>query len=181
LRVALARGRHTWEVVRERPGILAAVPVAPDALEWSVIPGPELDTSTLYDVLALRSAVFVVEQACAYQDIDGLDLSPGTRHVLGKSGAVAAYARVLAPGEEHVTPRIGRVIVDGRARGQQLGRRLMERALATCAEHWPGLPVELGAQAHLTGFYASLGFEPVGGTYDEDGILHQWMRRPASS
>ena len=58
-----------------------------------------------------------------------------------------------------------------------IGRELMERALASCAEHWPGGVVELGAQAHLTGFYASLGFETVGEPYDEDGIPHVWMRR----
>jgi ElaA protein len=158
-------------------GILGRVPAASDALTWSVIDGPALDVSTLYDVLALRSAVFVVEQECAYQDIDGFDLAPGTHHVLGTTDGIAAYARVLAPDEEHTTPRIGRVIVDDRARGQQLGRRLVERALVTCEEQWPGRPVELAAQAHLTGFYASLGFEPVGEPYDEDGIPHVWMRR----
>jgi ElaA protein len=130
-------------------------------------------------VLALRSAVFVVEQECAYQDPDGLDLLDGTRHLIGMSGddGIAAYARVLAPDANHPTPRIGRVIVSDRVRGQQLGRRLMERALACCEEHWPGQPVELGAQAHLTGFYGSLGFRAVGEPYDEDGIWHVWMRR----
>ena len=146
-------------------------------LTWSVVGGGDLDASTLYDVLGLRSAVFVVEQSCAYQDVDGLDLVEGTRHVIGRDGRIVAYARVLAPGGAWRTPRIGRVIVDGQARGQQLGRRLMERALACCDEHWPGQSVELGAQAHLTGFYASLGFERVGQPYDEDGIAHQWMRR----
>jgi ElaA protein len=84
---------------------------------------------------------------------------------------------VLAPDAGHPTPRIGRVLVSGRTRGRQLGRRLMERALASCEEHWPGEPVELGAQAHLAGFYGSLGFAAVGEPYDEDGILHVWMRR----
>jgi ElaA protein len=150
-------------------------------ITWSVIDGPEIDATTLHDVLALRSAVFVVEQECAYQDIDGRDLTSGTRHVIGRdesaNGAIAAYARVLAPDDELPTPRIGRVIVTATARGRQLGRSLMERALATCAEHWPGRAVELGAQAHLTSFYGSLGFEPVGAPYVEDGIPHQWMRR----
>ena len=151
------------------------------SISWTVLDGGDLDAATLHDVLALRSAVFVVEQDCAYQDIDGLDLADGTRHVMGRApwigGGIAAYARVLAPDGDHPTPRIGRVIVSGAARGRQLGRQLMERALATCEEHWPGGPVELGAQAHLTGFYGSLGFESVGAPYDEDGIPHQWMRR----
>ena len=147
------------------------------SITWSVIDGRELDVATLHDVLALRSAVFVVEQDCAYQDIDGLDLAGDTRHVLGRADGIVAYARVLAPDDEHPSPRIGRVIVSATSRGRQLGRLLMDRAMATCEEHWPGSAVELGAQAHLTSFYGSLGFEPVGAPYDEDGILHQWMRR----
>ena len=78
-------------------------------------------------------------------------------------------------------PRIGRVIVTRQARGQQLGRRLMERALSSCEEHWPGRPIELGGQAHLVDFYRSFGFEPIGAPYVEDGIPHQWMRRERDS
>ncbi len=148
-------------------------------LTWSEVGGGELDVATLYDVLALRSAVFVVEQECAYQDIDGLDLAAGTRARRRAGGrrdrGVRPHPR---PDDEHPTPRIGRVIVSGSARGRQLGRELMGRALAACEQRWPGEAVELGAQAHLTGFYASLGFEAVGEPYDEDGIPHVWMRRP---
>lgn len=157
------------------------IPAEPVA--WTDLGAADLDVPTLYDVLVLRSAVFVVEQACAYQDVDGLDLLEGTRHLVARraepQGPLAAYARILAPDDEHPAPRIGRVIVQGEARGQQLGRRLMERALASCEEHWPGQPVELGAQAHLSGFYGSLGFAAVGEPYDEDGILHVRMRREA--
>ena len=172
-----------------------------DTLAWSALDAADLDRQSLYDVLALRSAVFVVEQDCAYQDLDGLDLVDGTVHVLGKDGgsasergtrvplseasressrvSVSAYARVLAPDDEHPTPRIGRVIVASEARGRQLARELMAQAIEVCEARWPG-PIELGAQAHLTGFYGSLGFEPVGEPYDEDGIQHQWMRREPS-
>jgi ElaA protein len=150
-------------------------------IAWTALEARQLDVATLYDVLALRSAVFVVEQECAYQDIDGLDLAKGTVHVLGREerrSGIAAYARVLAPDAEHPTPRIGRVLVAPEARGQQLARPLMKQALAACERRWPGEAVELGAQAHLTGFYASLGFEAVSEPYDEDGIPHVWMRRP---
>ena len=150
---------------------------------WREVPAGELDVRTLHDVLQLRSAVFVVEQDCAYQDVDGQDLLAGTIHLLAEidpGGGPAAYARVLGPDAEHGAPRIGRVIVTDAARGQQLGRRLVERAIEVCAREHPGLAVELGGQAHLVGFYASLGFEPVGEVYDEDGIPHQWMRRPGS-
>ncbi len=139
----------------------------------------------------LRSSVFVVEQNCAYQDLDGRDLLEGTRHLIGRQGTIAAYARILAPeavpehglparGEaspEMSTPRIGRVIVAPQARGQQLGRRVIERAVRSCEQHWPGQPIELGAQAHLVALYGSVGFVPVGDGFVEDGIPHQWMRR----
>ncbi len=149
-------------------------------VSWTVLPAPELDVPTLYDALALRAEVFVVEQECAYLDLDGLDLLEGTRHLLGHlDGALVAYARVLAPDASYDAPRIGRVIVAGRGRGRQLGRRLMERALQVCADDHPGLPVELGGQAHLRAFYEGLGFE-AGEAYVEDGIPHVWMRRPAS-
>jgi ElaA protein len=127
----------------------------------------------------LRSAVFVVEQECAYQDPDGRDLLEGTRHLIGRQDVVAAYARILAPDAELPVPRIGRVIVTRQARGQQLGRRLIEQALSSCEAHWPGKPIELGGQAHLVDFYRSMGFVPIGEAYVEDGIPHQWMRREA--
>ena len=153
-----------------------------DEVVWAEIEAGDLDTRTLHDVLALRSEVFVVEQACAYQDLDGLDLLDGTVHVIGQvggeaQGRIAAYARILAPDDPRPTPRIGRVIVALAARGRQLGRPLMRSALACCEERWPGQAVELGAQEHLTGFYASLGFEAVSEPYVEDGIAHVWMRR----
>ncbi len=148
---------------------------------WTDLSAAHLDVPTLYDVLVLRSTVFVVEQDCPYQDPDGRDLLEGTRHLIARTGdrrgPVAAYARILAPEDGQPAARIGRVIVAPAARGQQLGRRLMERALASCEEHWPDQPVELGAQAHLAGFYGSLGFMALGEPYDEDGIPHVWMRR----
>lgn len=148
-------------------------------LSWSVLEVSELDVPTLYDVLALRSAVFVVEQTCAYLDPDGLDLVQGTVHVIGRDGGItAAYARVLSPDPQHTAPRIGRVLVAPDARGRQLARALMRVALEAAEGRWPGATVELGAQAHLTAFYGSLGFEPVTAPYDEDGIPHVWMRRP---
>lgn len=131
-------------------------------------------------MLALRSAVFVVEQECPYLDLDGLDLLSGTRHLIGRDRrGVAAYARILAPDEDCPAPRIGRVLVSHDTRGHQLGRRLLERALASAGLHWPGQAIELGAQAHLVGFYAGSGFEAIGAPYDEDGIAHVWMRRPS--
>jgi ElaA protein len=150
----------------------------PGPLDWADLDAAVLDTRTLYDVLVLRAAVFVVEQQCAYADPDGVDLEPGTRHLLGRSdGRLAAYARILPPDSAHRTPRIGRVVVAEEERGGGLGRQLVERALASCREHHPGRAVEMGAQTYLTGFYRSLGFTEVGEPYVEDGIPHVWMRR----
>lgn len=147
-------------------------------MEWADLGPGDLDARTLYDVLAVRAEVFVVEQQCFYQDLDGLDLVEGTRHLLGRyDGRLAAYARILAPTDEQPAPRIGRVLVAPELRGRQLGREVVRRALAVCAEQWPGTPVELAAQAHLTGFYTSMGFASMGDVFDEDGIPHQWMRR----
>lgn len=151
----------------------------PNDLVWADMAAEELDAASLYDALVLRAEVFVVEQECAYADPDGADLRPGVRHLTARdeAGGLAAYARVLPPDAAYSVPRIGRVVVAPRARRGGLARELMRHALTTCEREWPGLPVELGGQAHLVGFYASLGFRPVGEVYDEDGIDHQWMRR----
>ena len=154
-------------------------------LTWHDLHHTDLTVTDLHDVLALRNRVFVVEQECAYQDVDGLDLVRDTRHLLARGsdgdghgdGAMVGYARLLAPYDGQPA-RIGRVIVTAEARGQRLGVRLMERALASCAVHWPGTGVDLSAQAHLVEFYASLGFVVTGEVYDEDGIPHQDMHLP---
>ncbi len=152
-------------------------------LTWTDLAAADLDAATLYDALVLRADVFVVEQECAYADPDGADLGPGVRHLLGRdeAGSLAAYARVLPPDASYDAPRIGRVVVAPAARGAGLARRLMAEALAVCAREWPERAVELGGQAHLVGFYAGLGFAPVGEGYVEDGIPHQWMRREVTA
>lgn len=143
-------------------------------LRWRDLPAGDLTARQLHDLLALRSAVFVVEQDCAYQDIDGQDLIAGTRHLWadGPDG-IAAYARLLAP-DEGGRARIGRVIVASSARGTGLGHVLLDRSLDSCRSAWPQAGIMLAAQAHLQGYYAAHGFVPVGDaeTYLEDGIPH---------
>lgn len=142
-------------------------------IAWQDLHHSELTAAQLYAVLALRCEVFVVEQQCAYLDVDGRDLSGETRHLIGwLAGKPAAYARLL----KNETVAIGRVIVAPEARGRRLGMALMEQALAACARHWPQAGVMLSAQAHLQPFYASLGFQPSSAVYDEDGIPHIDMR-----
>lgn len=132
----------------------------------------DLDPVLLYRILALRSAVFVVEQDCAYLDLDGRDLEPGARQLwIERDGAVLATLRLLDdPGGVR---RIGRVATAPDARGLGLAARLMTRAL----ELADGAAVVLGAQAHLHDWYARFGFVQDGEQYLEDGIAHVPMRR----
>jgi len=132
----------------------------------------ELDATTLYVILQLRSAVFVVEQRCAYRDLDGRDTEPATRHlwVAGAEGAVGAYVRTLDEGDG--VTRIGRVVTAPELRGRGLADRLVRHAVAAA----PGLVV-VSAQAHLTGWYGRRGFVVDGPSFVEDGIDHVPMRR----
>lgn len=135
----------------------------------------ELDPYTLHDLLRLRADVFVVEQGCAYPDIDGRDVEPGTRHLwLARDARPVGYLRILA--EPDGSPRIGRVVVSADARGEGLAGRLMTEALALVGDR----PCVLAAQAHLADFYARYGFTATGPEFLEDGIPHLPMRRPAA-
>ena len=138
-----------------------------------------LSLDDLYDALALRSAVFSVEQACAYLDPDGLDRD--SSHLLGRDGAgvLHAYLRVVDPGVKYAEPSIGRVVTSPALRGTGLGRKLFAEGLSRCTAAWPGQGIRISAQAHLDRFYASFGFEPVGAIYLEDNIPHLEMLRPA--
>ncbi|WP_428943596.1 GNAT family N-acetyltransferase [Pantoea sp. FN060301] len=138
----------------------------------------QLSAAQLYQLLALRNAVFIVEQNCPYQDIDGADLAGENRHLLGMSGdRLMACARLLAPAEASKPVKIGRVIVASEARGLRLGNQLMEQALACCAAHWLQHKVRLSAQAHLEQFYGSFGFKTVSDVYLEDNIPHIDMEK----
>ena len=147
-------------------------------LNWHDLHHSELSTSQLYQLLALRNAVFIVEQKCPYLDIDGADLTGDNRHLLGIiDNRLVAYARILVPQEADQPVKIGRVIISGEARGLNLGSRLMEQALDSCERHWPQRPIFLSAQAHLQRFYGRLGFVAVSDEYLEDDIPHVDMLR----
>lgn len=145
-------------------------------LNWQDLHHSQLSVSSLYAVLALRNAVFIVEQNCPYQDIDGDDLVGENRHILGwKGDRLVAYARILLGDNEFEPVVIGRVIVDSAVRGEKLGYQLMDQAMSSCQLHWPDKAIYLGAQAHLQAFYTHFGFKPVTDVYDEDGIAHIGM------
>ena len=141
---------------------------------WRLMSFEDLRVGELYEVLRLRSEVFVVEQQCIYQDIDGLDRD--AMHLLGVQGEeLKAYARCFAPGVKFPEASIGRVLIRQSARGTGLGHTLMEQAVAAVSQVWGPQAIRIGAQAHLQGFYARYGFKDVGKPYLEDGIPHLEM------
>ena len=145
-------------------------------ISWQALKGSSLSAQQLHDILALRMAVFVVEQTCPFQDIDGQDLLNSTLHVAGYSdGKLVAYARVLHVGNSLDAAKITRVIVDDSVRGQKLGVRLMEKTMSLIHGDEPGKAIKLSAQTHLVKFYEGFGFKTVSGEYLDDGIPHKDM------
>ncbi len=147
---------------------------------WRFARLDELSAREVHDILQARTAVFVVEQSCVFQDMDGAD--PDCWHLFSREdGAIAAYCRLAPPGLKFAEPSIGRVITTQPARGRGLGRALMQEGLRRCTDLWPGRAVRIGAQRHLEAFYQSLGFATASAPYDEDGIPHVEMLRPAQT
>lgn len=143
-------------------------------MTWYTAHWDDWNKDDLYDCLALRTAVFVIEQNCPYQEVDGKDRS--SWHLWARDeGQVVAYARIVAPGVSYPEVSIGRVVVADSIRGKGLGRKLMVRSLAFIRESLGPQPVRISAQEYLLDFYRTLGFETVGTGYLEDGIPHQQM------
>ena len=134
----------------------------------------DLDPTTLYRILQLRSVVFVVEQDCVYVDPDGRDLEPTARQLWAEQdGAIVATLRLLT--DPSGDARIGRVVTAPSARGQGLAARMVLRAIGLAGDR----PIVLDAQSHLERWYAGFGFARDGADFLEDGILHVPMRRVA--
>jgi ElaA protein len=138
----------------------------------------ELSVDLLHDILLLRQDVFVIEQNCPYDDIDGRDKN--SWHLLGEDedGEMVAYLRLTKPGYKYAEPAIGRVVTARKVRRTGAGAELMREGIRKSEELHPGSPIRISAQVYAKGFYAQFGFEPVGEPYDEDGILHIVMLRP---
>jgi len=144
------------------------------------VPFSELTVTALYELLRLRAAVFVVEQRCPYQDLDGLDARAW--HLTGHAGdELAAYARLLPPGAAWAEASVGRIVTAGAVRGRGYGRALVARALGELRGRLGDAPVRIGAQRYLETFYREFGFAVAGAPYDEDGIPHVPMLRPAGA
>ncbi len=143
-------------------------------MDISVKKFDELSVNELYGILQLRSEVFVVEQECAYQDLDAKDQK--ALHVLGlKNNSIVAYTRILKPGDYFKEANIGRVVVKIAERKYGFGHEIMIASIKAVREHLNTTTIHLSAQTYLRKFYHSLGFIEVGEEYLEDGIPHIGM------
>ena len=145
-------------------------------LVWTWQRFADLGVDGVYDMLALRAKVFILEQG-AFLDPDGIDRQSG--HLLGRdgSGELRAYLRIVDAGIKYAEPSMGRVVLDKGLRGSGLADVLVAEGLARADTAWPGRGNRISAQAHLQRFYGRHGFVAVGEPYLEDGIAHIEMWR----
>lgn len=131
----------------------------------------ELSTIELYNILQLRSEVFVVEQDCVYQDIDGKDEK--ALHIVGMvENELVAYTRCFKPGDYFKEASIGRVVVKESQRKFKRGNQLMNSSIEAIEKHYNTTTIKISAQCYLNKFYTNLGFNAIGEEYLEDGIPH---------
>ncbi len=145
-------------------------------MNWQWLRFADLGVDHLYDALALRCRVFILEQG-PYLDPDGLDRV--SWHLLGRdaAGVLQAYLRVVDPGVKYSEPSIGRVITAPEVRGTGVGRLLFAEGVRRCEAAFPGQGIRISAQAHLEPLYGSFGFARVGAPYLEDNIPHLEMAK----
>lgn len=144
------------------------------ALTYAIKTYQELSRDELYAVLQLRAEVFVVEQDCVYQDVDGKD--DKALHVLGyKENRLVAYTRIFPPGAYFEDASIGRVIVREEERKHKYGYELMQVSNAAVIERFQVSKIKISAQVYLKKFYNNLGYTEIGEGYLEDGIPHIGM------
>ncbi|MGE3924417.1 MAG: GNAT family N-acetyltransferase [Lautropia sp.] len=161
-----------------RVGASADAAAGRPGVVWHVRPFDALTPALLHGALALRAAVFVVEQHCVYQDPDPLDRA--AVFLIGETqGTVVATARILPAGTRFAEPSIGRVCTAASVRGGGLGEALMREAIRVCRVRHPAAPIRISAQAYLRAFYGRLGFATVSDEYLEDEIPHVEMLLPA--
>lgn len=143
---------------------------------WKIKRFNDLSADELYQMLQLRSEVFVVEQNCVYQDVDGKD--PKALHLLGLfNDTIVAYARLFDSGDYFDKPSIGRVVIDAGYRDKKWGHLLMQQAIAAIEKNFAKQTIVLSAQLYLKKFYESHRFSACSDVYDEDGIPHIRMIR----
>lgn len=146
------------------------------SIHWEIKPFEALSANDLYNVLRLRSEVFVVEQNCVYQDIDGKDHK--ALHLMGEyQGEIVAYSRLFKSGDYFERASIGRVVIDANHRNKKWGHDLMIQAIAGIENHFGETKITISAQLYLQKFYESNGFIKTSDMYLEDDIPHIEMKR----
>ncbi|MFV8374273.1 GNAT family N-acetyltransferase [Flavobacterium sp. LB1P71] len=146
------------------------------ALEWKIKPFEALTVHELYDILKLRSEIFVVEQNCVYLDLDGKDKL--ALHLFGEfEGVIVAHARLFKAGISFDNASIGRVTVAANYRDRKWGHDLMREAIAGILSHFGESKITIGAQLYLKKFYESQGFVQTSEMYLEDDIPHIEMQK----
>ena len=134
----------------------------------------DLSPDRLYEILKLRSEVFVVEQKCAYQDLDNKDEK--ALHLVGEeNNKIIAYTRIFRKGDFFKNSSIGRVLVKKEYRNKDYGRKIMISSIEKLKKEPKEEKIELSAQKYLLKFYSELGFEKIGEEYLEDNIPHVKM------
>ena len=142
---------------------------------WKIKPFKALSTSELYSALQLRAEVFIVEQNCVYQDIDGKDVK--AFHLMGVyDGKIVAYARLFKSGDYFENASIGRVVIDANYRDKKWGHEMMKQAIAGIETHFKETKIIISAQLYLQKFYESHGFVQTSEMYLEDDIPHIEMK-----
>ena len=150
----------------------------PAELVWSCAHFNDISVRDLYDIVALRTAVFIVEQNCPYQDTDGADSVSHHLWTRGADGAIAAYLRIVPPGAKYAEPSLGRIATAPAARRTGFGRPLVREGIARVEQMYGRRAIRIGAQRYLLRFYEDLGFTSTGHEYEEDAIPHTEMVRP---
>jgi ElaA protein len=146
------------------------------SIQWKIKPFKALSVSEMYSLLQLRSQVFVVEQNCVYQDIDGKDYK--ALHLMGEyDGKIVAYCRLFKSGDYFQEASIGRVVIDANFRDKKWGHEMMEQAISGIETHFKETKIIISAQLYLQKFYESHGFVQTSEMYLEDDIPHIEMKR----
>lgn len=149
-------------------------------IEWTSKNFDQLTPHELYDLLQLRSEVFVVEQNCVFLDMDNVDQR--CIHLLGYAGnKLIAYARIVPPGVIYKEASIGRVVSSASIRHTGTGKKLMEQSILRLHELFGNVPIKISAQLYLKKFYELFGFIQMSETYLEDGIAHIHMLKDEAS
>lgn len=143
---------------------------------WQIKTFEQLSNFELYDILKLRSEIFVVEQNCVYLDLDNKDKV--ALHLFGEfDGKIVAYCRLFKPNITFENASIGRVVVDANYRDRKWGQELMQQAIAIIKTHFGEIKITIGAQLYLKKFYENQGFVQTSEMYLEDDIPHIEMQR----